>query len=212
MKLKLSYISQNERISAEPQQNPLAVSDTDTWKSFKEGDESAFIRIYKDYIHILFNYGCQFSGDRDLIKDCLQDFFIELRRRREHLSDTNNIKFYLLKSFRRRLLHDQERELKVKIRSENLKYTQFEVELSHEVKLIDSQMENSKLEKLNAAMESLPSREREAIYHFYYENLSYSEIADILQLGHVSSARRIIYRALENLRDYIIASFLVLFI
>ncbi|MCC5930145.1 MAG: sigma-70 family RNA polymerase sigma factor [Cyclobacteriaceae bacterium] len=184
------------------------IRDLDVWKAFKEGDESAFIKIYKLHTQSLFNYGCQFTGDRELIKDCLQDFFIDLRRRREHLSDTDNIRFYLMKGFRRRLVHDYEKQLKEKVKSGDLIGTMFEVELSHELKLIESQMEAQQLIRLNKALEKLPSREREAIFYFYYENLSYQQIAELLQMDHVSSARRIIYRALAKMREIIIGLFI----
>jgi RNA polymerase sigma factor (sigma-70 family) len=193
-----------------PTEKPVAsgLKDLEVWKAFKEGDESAFIKIYKLHIQSLFNYGCQFTGDRELIKDCLQDFFIDLRRRREHLADTDNIRFYLMKGFRRRLVRDFEKELKEKVKSDELRSAMFEVELSHELKLIESQMEVQQLSRLNEALERLPAREREAIFYFYYENLSYQQIADLLQMDHVSSARRIIYRALARMREIIIGVFI----
>jgi DNA-directed RNA polymerase specialized sigma24 family protein len=50
----------------------------------------------------------------------------------------------------------------------------------------------------------LDVKEREAIYYFYYEKLTYEQIAIILEFTHVSSARRLIYRALGKLRKYIL--------
>ena len=71
---------------------------------FKEGDDGAFVYIYRVYINLLFTLGLQFTKNEALIKDCLQDFFIELREKRYNLGDTDNIKLYLFKSFRRRII------------------------------------------------------------------------------------------------------------
>ncbi len=48
-------------------------SDKTIWISFKKGDHAAFNYIYKTYFSVLFNYGRQFTADRELIKDCIQD-------------------------------------------------------------------------------------------------------------------------------------------
>lgn len=210
MKQKSSSFAGKEPLKF-PTEKPVAsgIRDLEVWKNFKEGDESAFIRIYKEHTQPLFNYGCQFSGgDRELIKDCLQDFFLDLRRRREHLSDTDNIRFYLMKAFRRRLVHDCEKQRKEKVKSDELISAMFEVELSHELKLIERQIEDQQIFRLNEALGKLPAREREAIFYFYYENLSYQQIAELLQMDHVSSARRIIYRALAKMREIIISLFI----
>src|SRR5690554_3471609 len=80
------------------------ISDFDLWHQFQFGDESAFVEIYKLFGNQLYNYGCQFSADKELVKDCLQDFFIYLRKNRGKFSHTDSIKFYLMKSFKRYIL------------------------------------------------------------------------------------------------------------
>src|SRR5690554_6430007 len=79
-------------------------SDSDLWNAFVNGDEGAFIQIYNQSAYILFNYGCQFTPDREMIKDCLHDFFIYLRKKRSGFGHTSFIKMYLLKAFRRRVV------------------------------------------------------------------------------------------------------------
>ncbi|MCK5371360.1 MAG: sigma-70 family RNA polymerase sigma factor, partial [Cyclobacteriaceae bacterium] len=44
------------------------------------------------------------------------------------------------------------------------------------------------------------TRQKEAVIYFYYEGMSYQEIADIMGLQKVKSARKLIYRAIEALR------------
>lgn len=54
---------------------PNKLADQLLWAAFKKGDELAFIRIYKTYSAVLYHYGCKYSPDKELVRDCLQDFF-----------------------------------------------------------------------------------------------------------------------------------------
>ncbi|MEX2568660.1 MAG: sigma-70 family RNA polymerase sigma factor [Cyclobacteriaceae bacterium] len=178
------------------------------WNSFKAGEEAAFIHIYNAFANILYNYGCQFTTDHELVKDCLQDFFVYLREKRSRLGITTSIKFYLMKSFKRRVIHHLEKAKQENRRNENFTYFQFPVELSHEALYIQQQMEEEQLLNLEQALKSLGSKEREAIYYFYYEGFSYEQIADIFDFSHISSARRLIYKGLANIRK-VMMSFIV---
>ncbi|MEH0156396.1 sigma-70 family RNA polymerase sigma factor [Limibacter armeniacum] len=186
-----------------------SVSDSKIWKAFREGDDTAFVHIYNTYVNQLFNYGIRFTQDRDLVKDCLQDFFIYLRNSRSRLGDTNAIKLYLYKAFRRRLVDYLTSIQKAQAKNETAFAFELQSETSHEVKLIDSQLKESQLSRLNEVLKSLSEREREVIYYFYYEGLSYQEIAEIFGFTHTSSARRLLYNTLSNLKDLIGPLFMI---
>lgn len=185
-------------------------SDEALWLAFKNGDEAAFVRLYNQYANVLFNYGCQFSPDKEMVKDCLQDFFIYLRKNRSGFNETTSVKLYLFKAFRRRIVDYLKKHQKECQRNEALSFLQFPAELSSETKYIHRQFEDEQLKSLNRALETLEPREREAIYHFYYEGLSYEQIADIFNFSHVSSARRLIYRSLSQLRKLVVAGVVVI--
>lgn len=179
-------------------------SSEELWKAFKGGDEAAFVQIYHLYANVLFNYGCQLTPDTELVKDCLQDFFIYLRKNRAGFSDTSHVKMYLLKAFKRRVVDYLKKYNKESEKNESFLFYQFPVELSSEAIYINRQIEDEQIEKLNTALKSLDSKEREAIYYFYYEGLSYEQIAEIFNFSHVSSARRLVYRGLGQLRKLIL--------
>src|SRR5690606_14004714 len=73
------------------------------WKAFRGGDEVAFSEIARKYYRSLFGYGIKFSSDREFVKDCIQDLFMELWSKRESIGDTDFVKFYLFKSLRRKI-------------------------------------------------------------------------------------------------------------
>ena len=175
-------------------------SESELWDMFRTGDESAFSKIYNEYVDLLFNYGKKFSQDKELVKDCIHDFFVYLREKRDRLSQTTSIKFYLLRSFRRRLFKDIEKSKKDSYGSD---IYEFEVEFDDcgTQKFINDEAKAYMINRLNLSMDQIGTKEREAIYYYYFEGMSYKEIADIMQFIHVSSARRLIYTALGKLKE-----------
>jgi RNA polymerase sigma factor (sigma-70 family) len=172
------------------------------WEAFKSGDELAFIHIYKSYCNILYNYGCQFTYDKELVRDCLQDFFIYLRKNKAGFGETNSIKTYLLKAFRRRVIEYFKKTSSEDRCNKEFSFVQFSVEMPFEFNYITQQTKAEELIRLNEALKTLDRKEREAIYYFYYEGMSYEQIAALLNFSHVSSARRVMYRGLRHLRRF----------
>jgi RNA polymerase sigma factor (sigma-70 family) len=170
------------------------------WESFKKGSESAFIAIYKQYFQILYNYGRQISGDTDLIKDCIQEAFITLRKNRKNLASVSSIKAYLLKIIRCKII----KELKKNKRRNELIIHEspldFQIVPSTEHLIIERQFKDHQLEKINKALNCLSQRQREAIYYYYYNDLSYNEIKDVMGFTSTEAARNLVYRALSTIR------------
>ena len=80
------------------------ISDKDLWESFKRDDSEALSCIYEQNVQLLFRYGKKFTSDNELVKDTIQDLFFDLIRTRKNLGSTDSIKFYLIASFRRKLI------------------------------------------------------------------------------------------------------------
>ncbi|WP_373495979.1 RNA polymerase sigma factor [Aquiflexum sp.] len=177
-------------------------SDTSAWNAFRLGNESAFIFIYERYFNILYEYGFRIISDSSVVKDALQDMFINLRERRQYLGDTDDIKFYLFKCLKRRLIKDhaawQAKKNGLEEISEGIHFT-----LSFESQLIDQQLTKEKITKLNAAIAQLSSRKREIIYYSFYEGLSYLQIQEIMGLENQQTTRNLMYKAIKYLRKMI---------
>lgn len=175
------------------------LSDSEIWTAFRSGNESAFIFIYQKFFDSLYEFGSLFCKNENLVKDAVQELFIEIRKTRSRLGDTNNIKFYLFKSLKRRVLKEQKSGFYKLLDLKN-DYS-FSVEFSHEQLIIDRQLSQEMVQKLNKSIQQLPPRKREIIYYFYYENLSYQEIKEIMGFSNVKSARNLLYNALEFLKS-----------
>ncbi|MFD2034778.1 RNA polymerase sigma factor [Belliella marina] len=177
-------------------------SDFDVWGAFKLGNEDAFNFIYREYMPALYNYAYQKTKDRDIAREVIQTMFIKIRGKRNKLPNVQNIKAYLMKIMYRLVLDEYEKR---KRRPEVIAFSQdshFPIELSAETKMINFEITNERKEKLETALNLLSTRQKEAVLLKYHENLSYKEIADVMGLEHVKSARKLIYRAVSSLKDF----------
>lgn len=171
------------------------------WTAFKQDDESAYVYIYQKYFASLINYGSQFTKDDQLLEDCIQDLFIDLKNNKSNLTDKNSaIKLYLFKSLKRRIIEYRRKANKLMFKQvEDEK--DFEIVLPLETLLIEKQLKEEQLIQLRKAKEKLTGRQREVLYYLFHEELSYQEIQDLMGFDHVRSVRNIFYKAVTVLKS-----------
>jgi len=168
------------------------------WRRFREGDDQAFYRLYDQYADNLYKYGSHFSKDKDFLKDCIHDLFLDLYKYRKKLSETDNAQFYLFRSLRR-IMHKEQVKKVPLIYSEIIINQNDMVGFSHEDYLISLETEVEEHKALSDAMITLSNRQREALSLKFEYNHAYAEIAEIMGIS-IESARTMIYRALKDLR------------
>ncbi len=176
------------------------ISDEKLWFELKKGDPEALITIYYRYVRILYAYGMQITADRELVKDALQDIFLKLKQSSKGLGDVKNIKAYLLTMLRRDLLQ------KIKVNKKRAPFSLLNkscslLRIKPDIHFVNFQFEEFQRKKIEDALNNISIRQREAVLHHYYEGLSYQEISQIMALKNAKSARKLIYRALDSLRD-----------
>ena len=166
------------------------------WKDFKQGNRQAFELIYRKHYPSLYQYALKVTASKSLAQEYVQDLFVTLWKRRKGLADVTNIKAYLFKSLNRLIA-----------RSSRSFYSGFQTiksdssfTFSPEELLIELEHDLYKREILTNVLNSLPSRQRQVIYLKYYEDMSYAEIADTLQINY-QSVINLIYKGFKKLRD-----------
>lgn len=181
-----------------------AISDeTGLWKAFKKGNKQAFSVIYQQNVKVLYHYGRKIINNKDLVEDCIQDLFYELWERRDRLSDTDSIKYYLLKSLRIKLLKEIEKNHKFLEDQRIAEYAGFQRVSSYEEELVEEQFQEERKENLSHVLNGLPARQKEAVFLRYYGDLNFEEIASIMSINH-QSVHNLIYRAIKILRKGIL--------
>lgn len=181
------------------------------WNKIKDGDLDAFGSLYDDYIDKLYRYGINICSDKELVKDCIHDLFVDLFKYRKNLCDTNNIEYYLLKSLKNKLLKRYQSKISfLEIDSYRGILTEELETLSEEDTIIEIESRQEKYFKLEIAMNSLTKQQKKVINLRYLEEMSYSEIAGSLNIS-VETARTIIYRGMKLLRKNMISLLVLLF-
>jgi RNA polymerase sigma factor (sigma-70 family) len=165
------------------QQNDIYSNEQNLWIAFQNGDEKAYATIYTNHFNHLFRYGKKFTPDTELIEDCIQDLFVSIWKSKESLSLPESIKNYLFKSLRFSIFK------KLKITPDfNLdefivnEYTQETISSQESILISEDEKNEAKL-KIEKALQVLPKRQKEAIFLKFYSELSYPEIAEIMQIS-----------------------------
>ena len=191
----------NETIDATRIYNlTISVSTENLWKRFCRGEQEALNLIYQGHVDDLYHYGMHFCRDSERVKDCLQDLFQCLWHDREHLNvEINNTRYYLITSLRRRLLRSLERTRRN--RTVELGDTfDFELIPSREDIIIRDETYLRLAKDLHEGISTLSRRQREAIYLRFYQNISYEEIAKLMDIK-VESVYNIISKAIALLKN-----------
>lgn len=183
-------------------------TDTVIWDNFRRGEKSALEEIYFQNVQFLFRYGRKFTTDDDLLKDTIHDLFIDLIQSRMNLGPTDNVKFYLMRSFRRRLVQNIR-----KYRNENSNNLQEfipEIIYSAEDHFIKMESRSEQHSRMRQCLSELNPRQREILYYRFECGFSYEQICEIMSIKY-DSARKLMFRSIESLRQMFVEKQIIQF-
>jgi RNA polymerase sigma factor (sigma-70 family) len=181
------------------------------WSALKKGNATALESIYQLYSNPLYNYGSKFTRDKELVKECIQELFVHIWSKKEGLGDPKDVKNYLFKSFRH-LIFKKTTALHQHIDIDTAENYVFEASLNMEETMISFENDEAIKEQLQQTINELTSRQKEAIFLKFYENLSYEEIAGVMGIS-VKATYKLMARSLTFLRGSLSKSdfFLLIF-
>ena len=172
------------------------------WADIRSGSRVAFAHLYNQHVQILYDYGKKIHVEDALIEDCIHDIFLDLWKYKNNIEITHSLKFYLLKSFRRKLFQKLRQTRRFDPAGDNNEHLLKDTSPSYQDKLIEDQALKEKTGKVKAYIELLTRRQKEVIYLRFYQNLSYEEISSIMKVG-VDSAYNLVSKAIARLKKHI---------
>jgi RNA polymerase sigma factor (sigma-70 family) len=188
---------------------PLPLSsageDIKLWEAFRKGDRDAFAALFRSHYELLYRFGSKFTADSELLEDTIQELFIEVWQAKS-TTPILSVKAYLLKALKYKLL----KAFRKTGRLLPLYDSDVNFEFSHETLLIAEQESAEKQRRVLAALQKLSHRQREIIYLKYYQNLSYEEVSEIMNINY-QVARNLLYQAIKSLKT-ILAGTMELFL
>lgn len=174
------------------------LSDEKLWQNLQTGDERAFSALFERYYPQLLGYGNTLLSDSEIVKDCVQNVFMDVWRYRHSLADKVVVKTYLLSSLRKRIARQNERDHFFR-KTTPLDSVEFSLDFSIEDQLIFDEETAAKVQQLNGLINALPARQKEALYLRYHQGLAVDQIAEILHINN-QSVSNLLHRAILCLR------------
>lgn len=169
-----------------------------TWQQFLNNDESAFSKLYTYYYNEMLSYGLKIGFDINSVEDAVQDVFVKILLSRNKLSHIKNIEFYLLNSLKNRLFdfHNQEK----KIQDISNEETLTDNDNSIVEVIIKNENEKQLVHQIRESLKHISPKQRKIIIYHYQLNLSFNEIATILDSS-PETIRKSFNRALKKIKN-----------
>ena len=172
------------------------------WKQIKSGDKSGLEGLYGLFAYELMAYGLRIKPDRALVKDCIQDLFVDIWKYRNNTKKVNNVKMYIFRSLSNKINKEiskaNKRQLNEQLVGHDALYVKDHCEVEDPILAQDNNTNSS----LMTALNSLPQRQKEVINHVFFENLSNEQISGIMGIN-VQSVYTLTWKALCNLRKHL---------
>ncbi len=182
-------------------------SEEDLIRRILKGDHNAFSQIYDRYANELLAYGIGLGFDRETLKDTIHDIFTKIYDDKSYLENIRNLKSYLFRSLKNRLINLR------KAQTEVLDISKDVLDFSVSVTVLDELIEDEDRLFVKTEVEKylncLTSRQREAIYLRFIQELSYDEIAVLLDMT-PHAVRKLTSRAILRIRKENLTAFLFL--
>ncbi|MBZ4188824.1 RNA polymerase sigma factor [Niabella beijingensis] len=167
-----------------------------SWTGIEVGDKDAYSDAYRQLYERFYNYGVKLVKDDGLVEDAIQEVLLLLWVNREGLRLIKNPDGYYYVLFRRALGKRVEALTKTK----TIDGTEFDPEFPADVVIIKQETDQALREKLITAINTLSSRQREALFLRFYEGFSYEETAAVLGIS-VKATYKLMARSLLALRE-----------
>lgn len=168
-------------------------------------DKSEISEIYTRYFDSMFFYGCNLGFDETIVMDAIHDVFYKLCISNSSFSTIPNLKFYLFKALKNRLIdiHRVKKDYSGTISTEegyfHSESESFKLNVTVEDEIIAKEDLREIQEKVGRVLSSLTDRQREIIYLRYIQGYEYKEITELMGIS-VESCRNLINKSFKKIR------------
>ena len=173
------------------------------WKALREGNSDAISALIRSYHSDLYFFGLKISDNKELIEDCLQEIWLDLWEKRKKLNKVSSIKPYLFKTLRRRVIRKLQYQEKKKYWIGDYSDDILGFSISIEDKIISQQEHEAVQHKVMSVLDKLSNRQKEVIYLRFYQDLSYDEICDVMELKK-QSMHNLLQEAFKSIKKQIV--------
>jgi RNA polymerase sigma factor (sigma-70 family) len=174
-----------------------------------ESNSKSFERIYSLLYKKVYYFVSFKIKDKDIVEDIVQECFISAFRSWKQIPDIDTARNFLFIIARSRLIdHFRSAHERYTLNSTDLPSSSFEEEsiferYSSQERVPEEWFEEShRKSKVLSILNALPTKDRDIITMRFIQDLSYKDIATILE-SNQPSVRKKVERAIKNAREYI---------
>ena len=158
---------------------------------------------YNEYLDSLYAYALHLGFDDHSAMDAIHDVFYKLCTQHSSLDEIDNLKFYLFRSLRNRLIdlsrtkreHPYPHLIGEMIEAD----LPFQLNVTVEDEFIEKEEAEKIREKVENVLSQLTHRQREIVYLRYIQECSYDEISEIMGIS-VAASRNLVSKSIAKLR------------
>lgn len=172
------------------------------WKEVRLENQDALAQLFVFTYSGLYQYGFRIIQNEALVKDMIQELFLNLWNKRNEISEAISVNSYLCASLRRALLRKIKRQRNRSQREYDYMISFHEDTPNEEDSLIQKETEAEKKEQLMEALLYLSDRQKEAVYLKYFYGLSNNEISEVMDVNKQSVYNHI-SKAIQKMQNYI---------
>ncbi|MBO9729560.1 MAG: sigma-70 family RNA polymerase sigma factor [Chitinophaga sp.] len=162
------------------------------WNELQQHNEHGLYKIYHELYDSLYHYGISVVPDTQMVKEGINDVFVELWKKREQLIMPDHIPNYIFICFKRRLSKLLGKETKRSAKYVGELFQEPE-EQPYEAVLINLESDGQLRHKMENVLAQLTARQKEFIRLRFYENMSMEEISQ-----QTAASVRTIYNTLHT--------------
>lgn len=184
----------------------MGLTEEEICLKIRDGDEKTFNLLFNDYYSSLCRYAYDILHDTEVSKEIVLDIFVNIWESRDSFKINYSLRGYMYRVVHNKCLNYL-RSLKafnklafVSLDNEKINFQSLHFEVPPEIieKLFSEQLEL----RLRQEMEALPAQCREIFYLSRFEDMTYPEIAEKLNLA-LSTVKTQMLRALTRLKSRI---------
>ncbi|MEX2641415.1 MAG: sigma-70 family RNA polymerase sigma factor [Balneolales bacterium] len=184
------------RASRSESGNQSAIDYSQNGSHILDADKETFNYLFSLYYRQLYHYGFKITANEELVKDCIQELFLVLWKKRQTINEIKCIRAYLISSLRRMVFRQLKKQRNSYERDRSYIDSSFSdtVDLENLADHFETKPECRK--RLSDAINSLSNRQKEAVNLKFYDGLNNREIACVMEINlqsvynHISEAVR----------------------
>lgn len=174
-------------------------TDRQILSAIARGDQAAFARVYSEWKDELLTVAVHLlSGDRSTAEDVVHDVFVTFARKASGIEIQSSLKSYLITACLNRARDALRKSSRVETYPQ-----EFDQRPNEEQTVSDAAAANEDRQRILAAMQALPLEQREVVTLKIHSQLTFREIAEMLEISSNTAQSRYRY-ALDKLKALLV--------